>query len=295
MERVGDVPDDHAEQRAPAAAQRAGQQVRPVAELVGGGEDALARVSPDRDAGLAAVEDARDGRDRDAGPLGHVAQGDGTRRTDADLVRRTILRRWLAPGLTPGLSFRTGQTSRLIVDPQRQHTPAEHRRWRNAVALSRQAHPSSRSASDGTASRQPRRPGRLHDGLRSRARRRAAELRPPALPRRDHGRPVAGLRAPASTRHLAGGPRVTTLDLDAARRPTPRRCRRIGASSGSAAARPSTSPSSSPGAVARPLFQVPTAMTTNAPFSHRAAAARRGPGRRRSARPSRRRSTSTST
>ena len=43
VERVGDVADDDAEELASAPAQRASHHVRPVAELLGGDEDALAR------------------------------------------------------------------------------------------------------------------------------------------------------------------------------------------------------------------------------------------------------------
>ena len=57
MERVGDVAGDHAEQRAPAAAQRPGEEVRLVAEIRRRGEDPVSRRLANRDAGLAAVED----------------------------------------------------------------------------------------------------------------------------------------------------------------------------------------------------------------------------------------------
>ena len=67
VERVADVPDDHAEQRAAAPAQRSGEEVRLIAEVRGGGEDARPRLRPHRDARRVPVQDPRDGRDRDAG------------------------------------------------------------------------------------------------------------------------------------------------------------------------------------------------------------------------------------
>ena len=53
VERVADVPDDHAEQRAAAPAQRSGEEVRLVAEVGCGGEDPRARLCRDRDTRLA--------------------------------------------------------------------------------------------------------------------------------------------------------------------------------------------------------------------------------------------------
>src|SRR6478736_3599820 len=73
--------------------------------------------------------------------------------------------RWLAPGLTPGLSFGAGQTSSVIVDPQAA-TPREHRRC-GTPGISRQAHPTPvRHGRDRTGAARDR-PG-LYDGLRSR-------------------------------------------------------------------------------------------------------------------------------
>jgi hypothetical protein len=74
--RVRDVAGDDAEQRAPAAAKGAGEQVRAVAELRRGGDDPLARRLSNRNARFAAIEDPRHGRDRDAGLLRNVAKGD---------------------------------------------------------------------------------------------------------------------------------------------------------------------------------------------------------------------------
>ena len=76
VERVGDVADDDAEQRAPAAAEGASQEIRLVAEVIRRGEDPLARGFPDRYAGLAAVEDSGHGRDRNPGALGDITKGD---------------------------------------------------------------------------------------------------------------------------------------------------------------------------------------------------------------------------
>ena len=53
VERVADVPDDHAEQRAPAAAQRSGQEVGLVAEVGCRDRIRVAGLLPDRDAGVA--------------------------------------------------------------------------------------------------------------------------------------------------------------------------------------------------------------------------------------------------
>jgi hypothetical protein len=80
VEWVGDVPDDDSEERAAAAPQRAGHKVRPVAQPLGRRHDPLARLGADRDAGLASVEDPRDGGDGDAGGIRDVPQcgGSGT-------------------------------------------------------------------------------------------------------------------------------------------------------------------------------------------------------------------------
>ena len=82
--------------------------------------------------------------------------------------------------------------------------------------------------------------------------------------------------APPRAAHLAG---VHLVDEPRAGRPRARRddaARAPPRSSGWVAARPSTSPSSSPGPRRLPLFQVPTATTVNAPFGHRAGLRDRG-------------------
>jgi hypothetical protein len=79
VERVGDVAGDDAQERAPTAAQAAGEHVGLVAQLRCDGQDALTGVVSDGDARFAAVEDARDGRDRDPGTACDVAQRDGRR------------------------------------------------------------------------------------------------------------------------------------------------------------------------------------------------------------------------
>jgi hypothetical protein len=87
VERVADVPDDHAEERAPAAAQRPGEEVGLVAELGGRGEDPLAGLVADGHPGVATVQDPRYGGDRDAGPLRDVPEGDRS-----DRLRHAVLR-----------------------------------------------------------------------------------------------------------------------------------------------------------------------------------------------------------
>ena len=76
QERVGDVPDDDAQERAATPAQGPRKQVRLVAQLLGRGQNPLTRRLPDLDARFAAVQDPRGGRGRDAGPLRYVAQRD---------------------------------------------------------------------------------------------------------------------------------------------------------------------------------------------------------------------------
>ena len=65
-ERVRDVRDEHPERQRPLQAEAAGEGRGPVAEAVGGREDALARRRPDRGPGVA-VEDARHRGRVDAG------------------------------------------------------------------------------------------------------------------------------------------------------------------------------------------------------------------------------------
>ena len=77
MERVADVADDHAQQGSSgyrAAPAPGGSACTP--RSAAADHDPLAGLGPDRDAGLVAVQDPRDRRDRDAGPLRDVAQRD---------------------------------------------------------------------------------------------------------------------------------------------------------------------------------------------------------------------------
>src|SRR4029079_1057741 len=74
VEWVGDIAGDDPDQRAPAAAQPACQEVRLVAEAGSGSQHTVPSLIADGDTRGAPVQDARSGRDRDAGPLGDVAQ-----------------------------------------------------------------------------------------------------------------------------------------------------------------------------------------------------------------------------
>ena len=131
VERVADVPDDHAEQRAPAAAQRPGEEVGLVAEVRRRGEDPLAGRLADGHAGLAAVEDPRDRRDRDAGPLRDVAERDrpatafATSCPPALLTPRTIV---------PVRRKRQGLSLTSAESPDRRPACAEVRRSRGATS-----------------------------------------------------------------------------------------------------------------------------------------------------------------
>ena len=120
QKRVGDVAHDHAEQRALAAAQRAGEEVGLVAQLLGGRHDPLAGGVPHGHASLAPVEDARHGGNRHAGLLGNVAQRHG---------RQRVPHRARFPPLdNPDYRSPRLQTSSLIVEPVRDGVQLEPRR-----------------------------------------------------------------------------------------------------------------------------------------------------------------------
>src|SRR5438552_51449 len=89
VEWIGDVANDHAEERAAAPAQRPREEVRLVAEVLRRREDSIASRFPNRDTGLTAIQDAGHGRDRDTGSLGDV--------TERDRPARRLHLCWLPP------------------------------------------------------------------------------------------------------------------------------------------------------------------------------------------------------
>ena len=196
---------------------------------------------------------------------GHPVLDEGAP-ADAGNVVEADVERVIFEGPTVQLRVRVGDRP-LRVGRRRRPAPVHREQRREAPPRVRRPddHPGDRRGgrcrrwSPAVPSRSPcrRRPrerrrttasaGRLPDRLRPGARRRAAGVRPPAVPRRHDGRPVAALRGPLAGPHLAGVHLVETLELDdlvaLERDACPGRAR----SSGSAAARRSTSRSSSPG------------------------------------------------
>src|SRR5262249_34328166 len=100
------------EERAAAAAQGPGEEIRLVAEVGSRREDPLAGLVADRDAGVPAVQDPGDRGDRDPRALRHVAEGDRPARLRHAAPPRLLTPRTIVPvrrkrqGLS--LSLRTG-------------------------------------------------------------------------------------------------------------------------------------------------------------------------------------------
>ena len=205
VERVADVPDDDAEQRAPAAPQGSCQEVRLVAEIGCRSQDARAGLVPDRDTGVLIVEDPRDRRDGDAGPLRNVAERDRlANRLDhapsPPLDMRTMV---------PMKRKRQGLSLNLTRIVGRTHARRSGGRV-SALRSDAAVRVAAREPGCGTAMPTPRReapvtavelrPQTVDAGFPTVFGREliagAAELRPPPLCRRDDGRPVARARAP---------------------------------------------------------------------------------------------------
>ena len=140
-ERVGDVRDDERDAAGDAGPQRAGGDVRAVAELLRGGAHRLLRARGDAPGGLAG-EHERDRRLGDAGSARDVDAGDAWRSADSRHPRRTWTissKKWWGRRARPRL-LRPRDAEALLSEEAFAHDefmPYWAELWPSALALAR--------------------------------------------------------------------------------------------------------------------------------------------------------------